>query len=98
MLVYKQFRKFTYKELLEDLSDNITLRAYLGLNKLPEYTTLIKFAKRLPTAIFDKLMAAFSKLIEQPEKVAIDGTGISLDNASPHYCKESEKHTKNVRS
>src|SRR3989344_363862 len=65
LLVYKQFRKFTYKELLEDLSDNITLRIYLGLNKLPEYTTLIKFAKRLPTAIFDKLMTAFSKLIEQ---------------------------------
>lgn len=82
LLVYKQFRKFTYKELLEDLSDNITLRAYLGLNKLPEYTTLIKFAKRIPIAIFDKLMVAFSKFIEQPKKVAIDGTGISLDNAS----------------
>jgi hypothetical protein len=91
LLIYKQFRKFTYKELLEDLSDNITLRAYLGLNKLPEYTTLIKFAKRLPTAIFEKLIAAFSKFIEQPEKVAIDGTGISLDNASPHYCKRIGK-------
>lgn len=94
LLVYKQFRKFTYKELLEDLSDNITLRAYLGLNKLPDYTTLIKFAKRLPTAIFDKLMVAFSKFIEQPEKVAIDGTGISLDNASPHYCKRIGKSYK----
>jgi len=91
LLIYKQFRKFTYKELLEDLSDNLTLRAYLGLNKLPDYTTLIKFAKKLPTAIFDKLMLAFSKLIEQPEKVAIDGTGISLDNASPHYCKRIGK-------
>jgi hypothetical protein len=91
LLVYKQFRKFTYKELLEDLSDNITLRTYLGLNKLPNYTTLIKFAKRLPAAIFSKLMAAFSKFIEQPEKVAIDGTGISLDNASPHYCKRIGK-------
>lgn len=91
LLVYKQFRKFTYKELLEDLSDNITLRAYLGLNKLPEYTTLIKFAKRLPNAIFDKLMTAFGKFIKQPEKVAIDGTGISLDNASPHYCKRIGK-------
>ncbi|MBI3623873.1 IS5 family transposase [Candidatus Pacearchaeota archaeon] len=87
LLVYKQFRKFTYKELLEDLSDNITLRAYLGLNKLPEYTTLIKFAKRLPNTLFDKLMTTFGKFIQQPEKVAIDGTGISLDNASPHYCK-----------
>ncbi len=91
LLVYKQFRKFTYKELLEDLSDNLTLRVYLGLNKLPDYTTLIKFAKRLPAAIFDKLMVAFSKFIKQPEKVAIDGTGISLDNASPHYCKRIGK-------
>jgi len=91
MLVYKQFRKFTYKELLEDLSDNITLRAYLGLNKLPEYTTLIKFAKRVPSIIFEKIMVAFSKYIKQPEKVAIDGTGISLDNASPHYCKKIGK-------
>jgi len=91
LLVYKQFRKFTYKELLEDLSDNIILKAYLGLNKLPDYTTLIKFAKRLPNIIFDKLISAFSKLIEQPEKVAIDGTGISLDNASPHYCKRIGK-------
>lgn len=91
LLTYKQFRKFTYRELLEDLSDNLTLRAYLGLNKLPDYTTLIKFAQRLPSIIFEKIMIAFSKLIEQPEKVAIDGTGISLDNASPHYCKRIEK-------
>lgn len=91
LLVYKQFRKFTYKELLEDLSDNLTLRTYLGLNKLPEYTTLIKFAQKLPNAIFDKLMMAFGKFIKQPQKVAIDGTGISLDNASPHYCKRIGK-------
>lgn len=91
LLTYKQFRKFTYRELLEDLSDNLTLRAYLGLNKLPDYTTLIKFAQRLPSIIFEKIMIAFSKLIEQPEKVAIDGTGISLDNASPHYCKRIGK-------
>jgi len=91
MLVYKQFRKFTYKELLEDLSDNLTLRAYLGLNKLPDYTTLIKFAKRLPSKIFEKLILKFSKFVGQPEKVAIDGTGISLDNASPHYCKRIGK-------
>ena len=91
LLVYKQFRKFTYKELLEDLSDNLTLRAYLGLNTLPNYTTLIKFAKRLPQKIFEKLIAAFKKYVGQPQKVAIDGTGISLDNASPHYCKRIGK-------
>ncbi len=87
LLVYKQFRKFTYEELLTDLSDNLTLRAYLGLNKLPHYTTLIKFATRLPLKILDRLVLAFKQLIPKPKRVAIDATGLSLDNASPHYCK-----------
>lgn len=87
LLVYKQFRKFTYEELLTDLADNLSLRAYLGLNKLPNYTTLIKFAKTLPTNVLNKLVLAFKELIPKPKKVAIDATGISLDNASLHYCK-----------
>jgi len=87
LLVYKQFRKFTYEELFTDLADNYSLRAYLGLNKLPHYTTLIKFLKMLPVKVLDKLVLAFKKLIPKPKKVAIDATGISLDNASPHYCK-----------
>jgi IS5 family transposase len=87
LLVYKQFRKFSYEELLTDLGDNLSLRIYLGLNKLPDYTTLIKFAKKLPMQILDRLVLAFKKLIPNPIKVAIDSTGISLDNASPHYCK-----------
>jgi len=94
LLVYKQFRKFTYEELLIDLSDNLTLRAYLGLNKLPHYTTLIKFAKRLPSIILDKLILAFKQLIPEPTRVAIDATGITLDNASPHYCKRIGLKTK----
>ncbi|MBU0456547.1 MAG: IS5 family transposase, partial [Nanoarchaeota archaeon] len=87
LLVYKQFRKFTYEELFTDLADNISLRAYLGLNKLPDYTTLIKFAKRLPTDVLNKLVLAFKELIPKPKKVAIDATGMTLDNASQHYCK-----------
>jgi hypothetical protein len=87
LLVYKQFRKFTYEELLTDLEDNSTLKAYLGFHKLPHYTTLIKFENSLPFAVFEKLIVAFAKLIPAPKRVVIDATGISLDNASPHYCK-----------
>jgi len=94
LLVYKQFRKFTYEELLTDLASNKELRIYLGLKKLPHYTTLIKFAKRLPMTIMDNLLLAFKKLIPKPKKVAIDATGISLDNASPHYCKRIGKSYK----
>jgi hypothetical protein len=87
LLVYKQFRKFTFEELLTDIADNLTLRAYLGLNFLPDYTTLIKFAKNLPNKVLRRLVKAFKTLIPKPKKVALDSTGISLDNASPHYCK-----------
>jgi hypothetical protein len=87
LLVYKQYRKFTYEELLNDIADNLTLRAYLGLNRIMDYTTLVKFEGQLPFKVLDKLLLAFEKLIPRPTKVAIDSTGISLDNASPHYCK-----------
>ena len=87
LLVYKQFRKFTYEELLTDLADNRSLRANLGFPKLPHYTTLIKFTKKLSYQILDKLVLAFKKLVPKPKKVAIDATGFGLDNASPHYCK-----------
>lgn len=87
LLVYKQYRKFTYEELMNDLEDNLSLKAYLGLNKLPHYTTLIKFCQTLPNSILDRLIDAFRTLIPKTKKVAIDATGISLDNASPHYCK-----------
>ena len=87
LLVYKQFRKFTYEELLTDLADNRTLRLYLGFYKLPHYTTLVKFSKKLSYIVLDKLVLAFKKLIPKPKKVAIDATGFGLDNASAHYCK-----------
>jgi len=94
LLVYKQSRKFTYEELLTDLASNKELRIYLGLNKLPHYTTLIKFAYRLPMRVLDKLVLAFKRLIPKPQKVAIDATGVSLDNASSHYYKRIGKSFK----
>ena len=94
LLIYKQFRKFTYEELLTDIAGNTDLRAYLGLNRLPHYTTLIKFAGRLPCKLLDKMVISFKHLIPKPKKVAIDATGISLDNASLHYCKRVGKSFK----
>ena len=88
LLIYKQYNKYTYEQLLTELANNKELRAYLGFHKrIPHYTTLIKFAKRLPQILLDKLLLAFKELIPEPKEVAIDATGINLDNASPHYYK-----------
>jgi hypothetical protein len=94
LLVYKQFRKFTYEELLTDLESNSELKTYLGFKKLPYYTTLSRFAKSLSLQVIERLILAFKELVEPPKKVAIDATGITLDNASLHYCKRIGLPTK----
>jgi hypothetical protein len=94
LLIYKQFRKFMYEELLTDIAGNSEIRIYLGLNKLPHYTTLVKFAQKLPCKILDKLVLTFKKLIPKPKKVAIDATGFNPDNTSLHYCKRIGKPAK----
>ncbi len=91
LLIYKQFRRFTYEELLTDIASNSDIREYLCLKRLPHYSTLIKFSKRLPLKVLDKLVLSFRKIIPTPKRVAIDATGISLDNASLHYCKRISK-------
>jgi hypothetical protein len=91
LLVYKQFRKFTYEELLTDIADNISLREYLGLIRIPSYTTVSRLEKRLSGELLERLTSAFQKLIPEPKRVAIDATGITLDNASSHYCKRIGK-------
>lgn len=93
LLVWKEYRRFTYAEVLDDVAHNDGMRAYLGLKDMPHYTTLIKFAQRLPLTVLEKLVLAFRKLIPRPSKVAIDATGLSLDAASPHYCKRIGLHS-----
>lgn len=94
LLVYKQFRKFTYEELSTDLESNPDLKAYLGFKKIPHYSTLIKFSQGLSSQVIDRLILAFKTFINSPQKLAIDATGFSLDNASPYYCKRTGLSTK----
>ena len=68
LLVYKQYRKFTYEEMFNDLASNKELRVYLGLNKLMDYTTLSKFSKKLPMKVLGKLLLEFKKIIPQPKE------------------------------
>ena len=63
LLVYKQFRKFTYEELLTDLADNFSLKAYLGLNKLPIVRNKIKNTYKL---VLIKKAHSYQVAIEYP--------------------------------
>ena len=75
-LLLRQKLKCTYEELVEDY-----LPYYFS--DIPERSTLIKFANRLPVYLWNRILA--SSADDDCSIAAIDSTGISRTNASHYY-------------
>jgi hypothetical protein len=87
LLVAKEHTKYTYRDFVESLYDS-KLPKYVNLKKIPHFTTLQKFAQRLPSKIVDKLVFLTKNLFKKKGKIlGADSTGMELDHASSHYCK-----------
>lgn len=87
LLVYKEEKKLTYRQLEEDLYDS-KIPEYLGLKRIPRWTTIREFAVKLETFFLEKLIRSTANLVKTIGYIAgLDSTGMSLDTASHHYCK-----------
>lgn len=75
-LLLRQKLKCTYEELVDDY-----LPYYF--DNIPERSTLIKFAKRLPVNLWNRILASSAE--DECNLAAIDSTGISRTNASHYY-------------
>jgi hypothetical protein len=75
-----------YRDVVDLLME---LWAYFKFdNSVPHFTTLQKFFDRIPTYIWDFLIAKTYELFAGTEAdIAIDSTGYRLHHASPHYEK-----------
>lgn len=87
LLVLRQKLKITYRDLIELLKIT-NIPQILNLKRIPHFTTLIRFSKKLSPILVSKLLA-YSTRISKPKKLklGIDATGLELDNASVHYAK-----------
>jgi hypothetical protein len=56
---------------------------------VPSYSALCKSRKRIPPSLFEKLLN--QTITEIPENVAIDSTGISVQNPSAHFVKRIDR-------
>lgn len=85
LVVLKQKLRTTWRELIELLKISIIPKV-LRLKRVPHFTTLIKFSKRVSSILVNKLLAYSTKL-SKPKilKLGVDATGLDLDNASKHY-------------
>lgn len=75
----RKLKEISWRDLLEILP-------YFGIGKIPHFTTLIKFAGRLPAHLWN-LMLGCSAEVDKVEVGAIDATGLSRTQASSYYTR-----------
>ena len=69
--------------------------SYFGFEEsIPDYTTLYKFFKRIPTYVWDFLLAkTYELFMGTIANIAIDSTGYKLHHASQHYEQRVKRKT-----
>jgi hypothetical protein len=91
LLVAKEHTTYGYRKFVESLYDS-KIPEYIGLKKIPHFTTLQKFAQRLGANLLDKLIFLTRTLFkERGTFFGADSTGMELDHASAHYCKRIDR-------
>ena len=95
LLCLMRFEDWTFREVEVRLSEHAELRGALGLQVVPDYTTLYRFLRRLPeSALAEALnqVAGRFPASRQPARVAIDGTGLTHRTISTYYHKRVHLH------
>lgn len=95
-LVLKAYLKTTYRGVIEFLEASAELRSRLGLEELPHYSTLKKFASRHDVLqIVDCMLLELVRQFDpQAPEAAIDSTGLETTSASAHYQSRSGRQRK----
>jgi len=89
ILVFRQKMKMTYRGIIRFFHFSNVARAMLNLVKVPNYSTLIKFHRKLKTKDLDSL------LCKKPVKTsAIDGSGFETSHMSYHYANAWNRQDK----
>jgi transposase len=84
ILLMKKERKH-YRTVIQLLEIAPGLVHAIGLKRLPHYTTLQKFFRRLGTPLLERILSQTARLFELSGVVAIDSTGFSSNYASRYF-------------
>jgi len=88
ILFLKQKTGLSYDLLIDDLKTRTAILDMLGLTKVPDPSTIKKFAKRIGFKILDWFLKSCIKLAGKKKvKTAVDSTGFKLQDGSYHYRK-----------
>ena len=99
IIALKIYLKMTYRQIMDFISFSDALRKYLKIKKAPDYSTIQKFFKRMPTNMFERITEQIIQHLEiKPTTAALDDTGFTNDYADKYYAqikgKERKSYTK----
>src|SRR5688572_20627801 len=81
MLCLMRFEDWAFRGTEVRLAEHRELRRALGLDRVPDYTTLYRFLRRLDETVLEQILSAVvQRLIPQPSPqttVAVDATGLA---------------------
>jgi hypothetical protein len=91
MLCLMRYEDWTFREAEVRLTKHRALCRALGLARVPDYTTLYRFLRRLDETVLEKLLNSVGqRLIPQPSRqttVAVDATGLAPGAISTFFVK-----------
>lgn len=88
ILFLKQKTGLSYDLLIDDLKTRTIILEMLGLTKVPDPSTIKKFAKRIGFKILDWFLKNCINLTDKKKlNTAVDATGFKLQDGSYHYRK-----------
>jgi len=95
LLCLMRFEDWTFREAEVRLSEHAELRRALGLDSVPDYTTLYRFLRRVPESVLAEALHEAARRFPAsgtPARVAIDGTGLTHRAVSAYYHKRTQLH------
>ena len=98
ILVLRQYETKSYRRFTDFLHECTGVQQYLGLSRIPHYTTIQKAAVRLTHGMLIRILEAFV-LQSRIRKLfaGIDSTGLSHGQASYYYTKRAKLRRKFVK-
>jgi hypothetical protein len=86
LLAIRQYEGKSYRMFTEWLVEAYYLRLFLGLSRIPHFTTLQKFTDRINNSLLEKIISSFIVISGTKHIfVGIDSTGFKITHASQYY-------------
>jgi hypothetical protein len=100
ILCLMRYEDWTFREAEVRLREHRELRTVLGLSRVPDYTTVYRFLRRLPDDTIERVLGASVRQLRQSSRrgrgraaVAVDGTGLSPHAVSTYFIRRLAQYS-----